>query len=244
MPLPESPQYHARMGLDGISLVLRIERRFRITLPDADVSRVRTVADLAALVLAALPRRDEGCATARTFFRMRPILAGSLGVDQRMVRPRARLAELRPLGLRRAWSMIRRAEPRVPRLELPPWLDTVMSWTCTAAPLLCIILGAFVWIEHGLLAAAAVGVAAPIVGGACVWLHGTIPRKLPEGIDTVADLVHAVAPMTVEGALTSARLAQEYDVVDEVRRLTAEELAVPLEQVRPHSDLYADLGMD
>ncbi len=47
------------MGLDGVELVMAVEDRFGVKLPDSECSHVRTVADLAALVIAKLPRAAE-----------------------------------------------------------------------------------------------------------------------------------------------------------------------------------------
>ncbi len=47
------------MGLDSVEFVMEVEQRFRLSLPDSDCENVRTVADMAELVIARVPGSDR-----------------------------------------------------------------------------------------------------------------------------------------------------------------------------------------
>lgn len=44
------------MGLDAVEIVMEIEDHFHVKLPDIELHQIRTVADLAALVVSHLPK--------------------------------------------------------------------------------------------------------------------------------------------------------------------------------------------
>ena len=104
------------MGLDVVELVMDLEKRFNIALEDCSLVRVRTVADLAALVISRMSRVPDVCPTATTFYRLRALLVSTFGVERRSFRPGARLADVLPEDARSAWSSIQRFAPGVPPL--------------------------------------------------------------------------------------------------------------------------------
>jgi len=70
------------MGLDVVELMMEVEDRFKVTLRDSECSRVRTVGDLAALVVASLPRTpSSACPTARRFVYSRIATCFPAGCD-------------------------------------------------------------------------------------------------------------------------------------------------------------------
>lgn len=111
--------YDFTMGFESVELVLEVEDRFQVSLPVAEWSRVRTVAELASLVVARLPKPSEACPTARMFLIMRNTLAQECGIDRRALRPSTPLTTTFPnMNRRYRWKKLSRSEPRIPGLEL------------------------------------------------------------------------------------------------------------------------------
>lgn len=162
------------MGLDGVELVMAVEDRFGVKLRDSECSRVRTVADLAALVIAHLSRPSaSSCPSAKAFYDLRLLLGSEGDVPRGKVRPGARLD-----GLFTA--------PELARGE---------------------------------------SFAGPIAAS-----HR---RPGPGG--------HA---LKIPAENSGQRLAAQQRVLEEVRRLTSEQLGIPIEKVQPESDFVRDLDLD
>jgi hypothetical protein len=83
------------MGLDTVELVMRIEEEFSIDLPDWELSSVRTVGDLYALVLSNLDT-TPACLTSKAFYRTRRAMMDALNLPRRSIRPSTSLDPLLP----------------------------------------------------------------------------------------------------------------------------------------------------
>jgi acyl carrier protein len=230
------------MGLDTVELVMEIEERFGVELPDAECAAVRTVADLAALVISRLPRSGVPCPTAHAFFELRNHIVASTRIDRRRVRPRTRITELIPSGLWRSWRALRKSNPRVPRLVATPAIDTAMVWLTGLSVLAGVGMVAVVLATHG----AGAGVAAFIVVAALVLTLSVVSReigwRLPDGVETVGDVVRLIANDGPAYGSPGERLIAQQLVLAEVRRITSEQLGLPLDKVQPESDFLKDLG--
>jgi acyl carrier protein len=228
--------------MDAVELVIAVERRFKVTMPDEACSRVRTVADLAALVIARTPHEKRTCVSARTFYQLRAALV-SAGVEHRSVRPGARLIELCPQGLRRAWRALRAHDPSVPRLEAPPVVDRALLWAAAIAVLASVGIVGVVAVSFGTAAAVGTFLTSITVLTLLCRASDVIGWRLPEGMETVGDVVRAIAPIQIAGGSPGERLLAQQRVLEEVRRLTAEQLGMPLEKVTPLSTFAGDLGV-
>ncbi len=231
------------MGLDAVELVMEVEDRFNVKLADSECARVRTVADLAALVISRLPRPSGICPTARTFFELRCQMVNGAGVERRLVRPKARLQTLFPSGLQRPWRMLRKANPRLPRLVAPSAVDTAIMWATAIGVLVSVAVVGVTWARFG---AAAGVVVFLLVAVAMVTLLRTskeIGWHLPPGVETVGDVVRLIAPIGVAYGSPGERLLAQQHVLAEVRRITSQQLGLPLEKVQPDSDFVKDLGV-
>lgn len=236
-------RYHCRMGLDGVELVMEVEDRFRIELPDTECSHVRTVADLAALVISRLPKSGGFCPTARSFFSLRRALAQERGVDRRALRPTTPLEVAFPRVKRPArWKSLAKLEPHLPKLHLTEearrgfdalGLFLLFLWVPSLV-LLLISLGAL----GGLVAA--VMLALGVVGLSAVRARWA--GEFPAGCTTLGDLARTISPesMPVDGG---RGLTVEQRVLEQVQNITAEQLGLEREKVRPESRFVEDLGM-
>lgn len=231
------------MGLDAVELVMEVEDRFNVKLADSECARVRTVADLAALVISRLPRPSGICPTARTFFELRSQMVNAAGVERRLARPKTRLETLFPSGLRRPWRMLRKANPRLPRLVASSAVDTAIMWATAIGVFVSVAVIGVTWARYG---AGAGVVAFLLVAVAMLVLLRTsseIGWRLPPGVETVGDVVRLIAPIAVAHGSSGERLLAQQHVLAEVRRITSLQLGLPLEKVQPESDFVKDLGV-
>ncbi len=233
------------MGLEQVELVMCLEERFRVRIPDEIASRCETVADLAAAVLSQLPRRREH-PYMRRFFRVRSLLMKHAGVARRDIRPAAKLEVLMPPGTRRArWRAMRAEDDLLPRLEGTMLLRRSGCIFCL------VIVGVSLlslWYNVVYAEQPMRGIAA-ILGGT-LWCGATLlvwsvrQREFPAGLVTVADLVRVTTPPRPIPELEAERTAHEREVLDTVRELIHTECRIPLDQIRAESRLIKDLKLD
>ncbi|HEY0777303.1 MAG TPA: acyl carrier protein [Gemmatirosa sp.] len=99
------------MGLDAVEYVMAVEAAFGIELPDAEVRRIATVRELAAVVRARVPTGPtDVCLSQRAFYRVRNAFVRHAGVPRAAVRPGTLLADLLPPEAptrERAWAAVR-----------------------------------------------------------------------------------------------------------------------------------------
>jgi len=231
------------MGLDSVELVMNVEERFNIALPDNQCSRVRTVADLAALVMANLPADNGRCQSAVTFHELRRWLMAHAGNERRRIRPDTRLADLLP-DPRAAWARLVRHRPYAPRLVPIARNRQILAWASCVLLAAWITAFALIWVRLGSTIASGFSTVALFSGvTAIVHIRKRLACHFPDGIETVADLSHRLTPLALPANEHRSRPAVERQVLEDVRKLTAEQLNLPLERVKPESS-FRDLGLD
>ncbi|GMV26349.1 MAG: hypothetical protein AMXMBFR58_23800 [Phycisphaerae bacterium] len=231
------------MGLDAVELVMECEDRFGIELPDSETERCHTVADLVALVLTRLPRRRDGCPTARAFYEFRRRLIDE-GVPRRRVLPAARLDELFPDRFRFAWARLRARDRRLPRLVATASADRFLLGLAVVQVVATVVGVILVWafINAG---AAALLLAASLAIAIIATARGTpFHRHLPAGIATVGDVARATANPHHKGDSPGERLIAQQRVFEQVRDIIHGTLAVPREKITLDAHFIRDLGLD
>ncbi|HKB37229.1 MAG TPA: acyl carrier protein [Gemmataceae bacterium] len=111
---------------DPLAVVMAVEEKFGVTIPDEEAEKICTMGQLYDFVLAHVVRgRAQVCVTSAAFYRLRRALGEVCGVPRERVRPRARLEDLVPFFDRpRYWQELqaRLSDLRLPPLRRPAWL--------------------------------------------------------------------------------------------------------------------------
>lgn len=106
------------MGLDGVELVMEIEEEFGIRLTDDEVAPVETVGQIIQLVESKITpesRQKLGAA----FYRLRQVIADSVLIDKRLIRPTTDLRPFIPVSqVSSVWRELHEAGFHVPSLTL------------------------------------------------------------------------------------------------------------------------------
>lgn len=240
-------RYADRMGLDGVELVMECEDEFGISIPDAEASHVRTVADLHGVIMRLRgERRREpvrGCRSAAVFYRARRALVGR-GVARERVRPGVTLRELMPRrrDVRRRYESLRSVlAGAMPRAERSPIGQAGME---SALAVLACVAGAsaaWAWTAVGPWAGAGVGAASAVAMlAAWGWLDSWVCTRVPVLDATVGELVRdQVAAVSGWGAELEAA-----EVFARLRAIVSEQLGVPIADVVPGARFVEDLRMD
>lgn len=234
------------MGLDAVELVMEVEDRFGIKVPDAEACRMRTVADVAAFVISQLPRSSGICPTARSFYQFRKSLVEHGKLERRSIRPKTRLDLLFPRRSKRrtVWGCIGKQVKHLPRLTATPRIDKVSYVVGSLIVAASIASFAIVYAEHGaIVAILLVPFPCIIVFRLFIGIKDLFDVNFPRGIETVGDVARTIAPIEVSIENSGQRLAAQQKVLDEVRRITAEQLGLPLDKVLPESNFVKDLGV-
>jgi hypothetical protein len=97
------------MGLDGVELLMELEKEFDISIPDAVATQIDSVDSTVKMVVQFL--REKGlpggiCQTAHAFYELRKQAGDRLGVPRDRVRLEVPIGELVPRGRGREWQKI------------------------------------------------------------------------------------------------------------------------------------------
>ncbi len=230
------------MGLDTIELVLEIEDRYNIKLLDAECTRARTVGDLASLVCSRLPRCNDACPTSGSFYRVRRLLVSHSGVARRQTRPATRLDAIFPTVFRQHWRALTAADPSLPPLEPSSKLDHMMLLLTAILIFPGLVAPVMMWVRHGPIVGIPVGILLCALVFVFANLANVVGTRLPPEIQTVGDLARVCVPLSSGEEVSARRRAERDQVVQDIRRITAKFLGLPLEKVRADSDFVRDLG--
>lgn len=105
------------MGLGAVELVMAVEARFGIEIPDADAAAITTPRKLIDSVCAKVGAKDQAkCVSQRSFYRVRRILMAR-GIERGVITPQTRLDLLFPAAKwNQTWSKLESSLGVGPRL--------------------------------------------------------------------------------------------------------------------------------
>lgn len=233
------------MGLDMVEIVMETEERFGIKLDSVDFTRVRTVADFAVCVSRQLPTSIAVSPKVETFRRVRDLMISEAGIERRLIRPGAKLDELFASNRRVRWKRLRAKEARLPPLELPHVVDRLI--VIPAGIAICGVIGLPIaliavrgWPKPLMIAT----VCAIVLGTFVLVLNRVCRTRFPDGCRTVRELCDRLTLYVGPSDSDGVKLLWQIRVLDEVRRITADTLGLPIEKVKPESRFVEDLGVD
>lgn len=243
------------MGLDIVELVMAVEERFDIELPDDEVAGIATVGELHAFVCrklgvtASVDQSLPVCNSQVTFHRLRRQFTEAFGVPRRAVAPSVptdRLLSPHPEERRAQWDALRGtlAAP-LPELESGRgWMTAI--WAAVLAPLAW---GAGLSLTGDKSVLPLLLFALAPVGGVAVWRGAQRNRFLvPAACGTVGQTVRAVMSYGpdwpgVDATFGDGGSAWARDAVwDVLVRVVASVLDVPPDRVTPAAHFVDDFG--
>lgn len=227
------------MGLDSVELILAIEDKFQIHIPDEEVSRIATVGELHRLILSKLESsRSNPCLTSIAFYRTRRGFIDTFGMARRTIQPSTALEQLLPRQDRRAvWRRLQNSMAlTVPSLTYSPW-----------------IIGAFLIGGATLVTICGVGlglrgfripllVLGGFLSGAFLLRIATpLATAFPAGAKTVGDLARRVLSVNSQKLAKEVGGWNEREVFDVLCLTIHEQVGVPREKILPEARLTNDL---
>lgn len=231
------------MGLDMVEIMLETEEKFGITLDSVDFTRVRTVADFAVCVSRQLPTSIAVSPKVEAFRRLRDSMVAEAGVERKLIRPSARLDELFGSNRRVRWKRLRAKEPRLPRLEMPHILDRMFVVPAGIAICGTIFLPIALVASRGWSKPFLIALAFVLLLGAILLVLNRVSRtQFPKGCQTVREICGRLTLYVGPSDPDGERLVWQIRVLDEVRRISADILGLPLDKVKPESRFVEDLG--
>lgn len=233
------------MGLEIVGIVLSVEERFGISMPDRDVIEMETVGDMHRYILDRLSesgrllpgadREGSACPSLRAFNRVRRGLVNTVSVDRRSVRLDARLSSLLPWHRRRShWAQLERdLGHRLPRLAVPRWV--------ALAPIF-VSEGVFLSISRHPLMAFLALVCGLLLSMPLLEAVEPLGWAIPRQCATIRDLTaYAVIAQPGDTAESGTRLSPE-SVWRGLQTIIVEELDISPSMVSPEARFVRDLG--
>ncbi len=224
------------MGLDTVELVMDVEDHFGILLREDDSQRIRTIGDLADVILARiLASSAVPCPTMRAFYELRLAIRESLGSPQLRIHPSTPLKELIPLSQRRAcWASIKSRQPwRFPGLEMN---GLVSNLTATFIAILYAIPFCLLPLEMWLISISLSLLVSIIV---YTWMN-RYRSEIPKTYTTVGDLVKSSVGSVI--ATKKTDLTTKALVLGDLFPIVAEQFGVDIKKLTPQTRFVEDLG--
>ncbi len=221
------------MGLDGVELVLSVEKEFDIAIDDRDAERIITPRQLAEYVISRLGEMnsDTGkCLTQAGFYRLRSILISRFGAKRQEVRPDSLIQNFLQGNIRKQWNELQNSlgASQLPRLKCKPILANTLMW---GLPLVGLALAFMAQVP----AMALLGVLLMLWVVALV-VADHLGDIVPTQVQTIASLITYVKIENKE------EWTPDY-VLQKVILITSEQLGIPMEKIHPDHHFVKDLGM-
>jgi acyl carrier protein len=236
------------MGLDIVEMIMEIEEKFGVFIPDRDAERITTLGQLHQWLLRQRGLcHDSVCLSSAVFYRARRALCEQFGHLRHAVAPCTPLEGLVPApGRRRHWQRFREALTpfAVPELQRPDWLLYTLGIGWTSLLLGGLAVGALLCLlGYSPVLAGLIFLVATIV---CVLSYQTtrpLAVCLPAGCGTMAGLVRrTLGPDRDQGHRALQRMS-ERQVWDQMCQIVAEHLSVDPARLKPETSFIDDLRL-
>ena len=228
------------MGLDAVELVMDVEKRFTLRLPDAEAEGIVTVADLIGFVHGRLTRHSGlGCPTAVAFRRVRDATRETTGrVDARFRPGESIETRLRPRQRRRLWRILFPPLQGGHQAKLQRSPRVLIAFACLLAPAwLAGVAAAWLFGEWALVCFGPL--VSAVATGPLLLLTRPLATHPPSDLRTFGDLARRIAEL--EGSGRPRPGATREEVSGEVREIVARWCGCPPAEVLPQHRLLQDL---
>lgn len=225
------------MGLDGVELVLAVEKEFGVTITDSDAAGIRTVGELHDLLRRRVAARDAaGCIMLPAFLEARRRTRAFCHDEGLRIRPSTRIDAVISASARRPyWKMLKdHTGAHPPPLQRP----LIVQRGLWALAVLWGLLGlSTAWIDPAILPLGLLGAVFMMVLGAV--LTSSLRVSPPAELGTFGDVARYLAG----GAAATAADVQLTEVEDRVRQIVVDTLGVDPDEVVPEARFVDDLDM-
>ena len=232
------------MGLDGVELLIAVEESFAIRIENEEAEQAQTVGALHELVMSKLqPARSQDCLSSHAFYRLRAALQDRLGLSRNQVVPKAEMESLVPhLNRRAQWGSIASSlGMKLPDLCRPVWFAIGASILLLGMSLFAIVGGLLGYVPS--LEAWCLGLG--VIPG--YWLGERLSAPLathfPSDCLTAGSTAQSILHMNFEKLSSECASWTPDEVMETLRTIIVEHLAVTPEQVVPHATFVEDLGV-
>jgi len=233
------------MGFDDFDLgelMLEVEDTFGFAIPAEDAADLSSMGRLYDYVLAhRFHGKQDACLTSITFYQLRRALMAVLHIPKDAVRCSTELSAIIANRRRRTWRFIEKASGfHLPFLRRPRWFMRL-------AMLLAVALGITVPVLAGLkpfgggILSAIVATCAFVLIFFC-RLTEVFATEYPPDLSTVGQLAKATLARNYQRIVAeSKKSATDAEVWDILRRIIADQLGIPLEQLTKETEFFKNL---
>ncbi len=226
------------MGLDTVELVMDVEDHFGILLREEESQKIRTIGDLAdVILLRILASSTKTCPTIRVFYETRSLIRESLNSPKLRMRPSTKLIDLIPPSKRRhCWSSIRCMQPwRFPGLQMN---RPMYVFTLTLIAIVYVIPFTLIPLEMWVISLSSSSLLAIVI---CVLMN-RFRSEFPLNYKTVGDLVRSSVGSIV--ATKRTNLISKELVLADLYPIVANQFGVDLDKLTQGTRFVEDLGAD
>ncbi len=225
------------MGLDGVELVMEVERRFGITIKDGEAQQIRTVGDLARLIDDRMAGKTRSaCPTMEGFLAVRRLIRQFLTSPDFRLRPSMQIASVVPAHSRRRFWRRVRTQLGVPLPPLEQTQGTRLLLTTIYVGLIAMGVSTAL-IDPAILPLGVVFASLCMLG--IHWIMGWWRTEVPASIATVGQLSQRVAGLSV--AIAPPLSSRE--VFERLREIIVDQLGVRPDEVVMDARFVEDLGL-
>jgi acyl carrier protein len=233
------------MGLDGIELVMEIEKAFDIRIPDEEAEKIRTVGDMYNAVWKHLDSRHSNqCNSQILFYKFRKYFTETFHLPKDLFHPHTVLNDIFPQENRRNRYIIMQHDISLvlPKLALTkPWeilLDCVGWISILGGLLFSIILKSFFSYNSWVYLIPLTGIAITLLLSASLTSKRTVIQ--PSLVRDFTSKTLALNYSTIMKGIGTNRK----EVENVINHIIVDKIGVDLEELSPEKSFTDDLGVD
>lgn len=233
------------MGLDGVELVMEIEKAFEINIPDQEAEKIITVGDMYNCVWNHIQKwHSDKCNSQVLFYRLRNMLATMFGINKNLIRTDALLNSVFPKENRRInYSFFERNM----ELELPSLVLT-KPWSMLLNGFGTITIGGgiiFAFLYSNFFNHSNWFYTIPLIGIILTTLLSLIlnPKRTIISPDSIRPFIEKTLSLNVlKYAKERGLNRNEMEIV--INNIISDKLGNDLDEIKPEKSFVDDLGVD